>query len=100
MLVMILKIAAGVFIGTVLLLLYGIWIERYLVRIPLYGIPMLPVKNKEYSSGQKTSPNGRLVLISKGIGWGIFPGRLNCFPEIPIIELLSVNEPILSGGIK
>jgi predicted MPP superfamily phosphohydrolase len=70
------------------------------VNIPWYGIPMLPVKNKTYSFGLKTSPKGHLVFISKGIGWGIFPGRLNCFPEIPIIELLSVNEPILSGGAK
>jgi predicted MPP superfamily phosphohydrolase len=58
------------------------------VELPLIGIPMLPVKNKTYSYGLKTTPKGFPVFISKGIGWGIFPGRLNCFPEIPILELV------------
>jgi predicted MPP superfamily phosphohydrolase len=61
------------------------------VVIPGYGIPMLPVKNKAYSFGLKRSPKGFPVFISKGIGWGIFPGRLNCLPEIPVIELVSGN---------
>lgn len=58
------------------------------VELPFIGIPMLPVKNKDYSYGLKTSPKGFPVFISKGIGWGIFPGRLNCLPEIPILELV------------
>jgi hypothetical protein len=62
------------------------------INIPFYGIPMLPVNNKTYSFGLKTSPKGHAVFISKGIGWGIFPGRLNCFPEIPIIELISAHQ--------
>jgi predicted MPP superfamily phosphohydrolase len=58
------------------------------VDLPFVGIPMLPVKNKTYSFGLKKSPKDELVFISKGIGWGIFPGRLNCLPEIPILELV------------
>jgi predicted MPP superfamily phosphohydrolase len=58
------------------------------LELPLIGIPMLPVKNKNYSYGLKTSRKGFPVFISKGIGWGVFPGRLNCLPEIPILELV------------
>lgn len=58
------------------------------VELPFIGIPMLPVENKTYSYGLKRSPKDQLVFISKGIGWGIFPGRLNSFPEIPILELV------------
>ena len=61
------------------------------VELPLIGIPMLPVKNKNYSYGLKAAPKGFPVFISKGIGWGIFPGRLNCFPEIPILELVRTD---------
>jgi len=62
------------------------------VELPLIGIPMLPVKNKTYSYGLKPTPKGFPVFISKGIGWGIFPGRLNCFPEIPILELVPAGR--------
>jgi len=62
------------------------------VELPFVGIPMLPVKNKTYSYGLKRTTKGFPVFISKGIGWGIFPGRLNCFPEIPILELIPAPE--------
>ena len=61
------------------------------VELPFFGIPMLPVENKNYSYGLKRSPKGHLVFISKGIGWGIFPGRLNSFPEIPILKLVPAS---------
>lgn len=57
------------------------------VNIPLIGAPVLPVKNKEYSSGLTRSPQGHKVFISKGIGWAIYPVRFNCFPEIAVLEL-------------
>lgn len=62
------------------------------VYIPFFGIPMLPVKNKTYSFGLKRSPKNHLIFISKGIGWGIFPGRLNCLPEIPVLKLIPAKK--------
>lgn len=57
------------------------------VRIPFVGAPVLPVGNREYSSGLKASPRGTPVFISRGIGWAILPVRLNCPPEIAVLEL-------------
>ncbi len=62
------------------------------IVIPFYGIPKLPVENKTYSFGLKRSPKNHLVFISKGIGWGIFPGRINCLPEIPILTLIPAAQ--------
>jgi hypothetical protein len=58
------------------------------VDIPFIGPPVLPVQNKTYSSGLKTSPRGTGVFISKGIGWAIYPVRFNCSPEIAVLELV------------
>jgi predicted MPP superfamily phosphohydrolase len=58
------------------------------VNIPFIGTPVLPVLNKDYSSGLKQSPRGCTVFISKGIGWAIYPVRFNCFPEIAVLELI------------
>jgi predicted MPP superfamily phosphohydrolase len=58
------------------------------VNIPFVGTPVLPVHNKNYSSGLKTSPKGTRIFISKGIGWAVFPVRFNCLPEIAVLELV------------
>jgi predicted MPP superfamily phosphohydrolase len=58
------------------------------VAIPFIGPPILPVRNKTYSSGLKTSPRGTRIFISKGIGWAIYPVRVNCAPEIAVLELV------------
>lgn len=58
------------------------------VVIPFVGPPILPVRNKTYSSGLKTSPKGMGVFISRGIGWAIYPVRFNCPPEIAVLELV------------
>ena len=58
------------------------------IRIPFYGPPVLPVSNKTYSSGLKISTKQHPVFISRGIGWAIYPVRFNCFPEIPVLELV------------
>lgn len=58
------------------------------VRIPFVGTPVLPVRNKTYSSGLKTSLRGMNVFISRGIGWAVYPVRFNCFPEIAVLELI------------
>ncbi len=57
------------------------------VKIPVIGTPILPVKNKNYSSGLKRSPGGTPVYISRGIGWAVLPVRFNCYPEISVLEL-------------
>lgn len=62
------------------------------VNIPFIGTPILPVQNKNYSSGLKLSPRGCKVFISKGIGWAIYPIRFNCFPEIAVLELVPETE--------
>lgn len=58
------------------------------VQLPFVGTPILPVKNKDYSSGLKRSKKNQPVFISRGIGWGFYPARFNCFPEIAILELV------------
>ena len=56
------------------------------VRLPFLDAPILPVKNKAYSSGLIVTDHSR-VFISRGIGWAIAPVRLNCPPEIAILVL-------------
>jgi predicted MPP superfamily phosphohydrolase len=60
------------------------------VYIPFYGTPpYMPVKNPNYNFGLKVSNKGHSLFISKGVGWGAFPLRLNCPPEIAVLELVS-----------
>lgn len=61
------------------------------VVIPFFGPPILPVKNKRYSSGLITTPRTQ-VFISRGIGWAIYPVRFNCYPEIAVLELVNPNR--------
>lgn len=60
------------------------------IVVPFYGPPVLPVFNKAYSSGLITTPKTQL-FISRGIGWAIYPVRINCYPEIAVLELTSPN---------
>ncbi len=57
------------------------------VRIPFVGAPVLPVKNKKYSSGLIDAQKTKL-FISRGVGWAILPVRFNCYPEIALLELV------------
>lgn len=57
------------------------------VVVPFVGPPVLPVRNKAYSSGLIETPKTRL-FISRGIGWSIYPVRLNCYPEIAVLKLI------------
>lgn len=56
------------------------------VVVPFVGAPILPVRNKRYSSGLVTTPRTR-VFISRGIGWALLPVRFNCPPEIAVLQL-------------
>ena len=58
------------------------------VVIPFLGPPVLPVKNKDYSSGLISTSRTQL-FISRGLGWAIYPVRFNCYPEIAVLELVN-----------
>ena len=58
------------------------------VVIPFWGPPVLPVRNKKYSSGLIATSKTQ-VFISRGIGWTIYPVRFNCYPEIAVLELIN-----------
>jgi predicted MPP superfamily phosphohydrolase len=58
------------------------------VIVPFFGPPVLPVKNKEYTSGLIPTEKTQL-FISRGIGWAIYPVRFNCYPEIAVLELIN-----------
>jgi predicted MPP superfamily phosphohydrolase len=62
------------------------------VRLPFLGAPVLPVRNKTYSSGLKASPRGEPVFICRGIGWSILPVRFLCPPELAVLELVPGPE--------
>ena len=53
---------------------------------PFLNPPMLPVKNKNYSSGEIDLEDGRMLYINRAVGhlWQI---RFNVRPEITIFEL-------------
>jgi len=57
------------------------------VVVPFLGPPVLPVKNKDYSSGLISTDRTQL-FISRGLGWAIYPVRFNCYPEIAVLELV------------
>ncbi len=61
------------------------------VRLPFYGPPVLPVTNKNYSSGLIPTKRTKL-FISRGIGWAIYPVRFNCYPEVALLELRCSNR--------
>ena len=55
-------------------------------KAPFLPAPMLPVKNKKYSSGEIALSDGRTLYINRAIGhlWQV---RFNVRPEITIFEL-------------
>ena len=57
-------------------------------KLPFLNPPMLPVKNKKYTSGEIDLKDGRKLYINRAIGhlWQV---RFNVRPEITIFELES-----------
>ncbi|WP_435264029.1 metallophosphoesterase [Tenacibaculum sp. nBUS_03] len=57
-------------------------------KAPFLPPPMLPVKNKKYSSGEIDLQDGRTLYINRAVGhlWQV---RFNVRPEITIFELTS-----------
>ncbi|MCC6243732.1 MAG: phosphoesterase [Gemmatimonadaceae bacterium] len=55
-------------------------------KAPFLPPPMLPVKNRRYTSGIFELPNARTMYISRGIGTTL-PVRFNVRPEVTIFTL-------------
>ncbi len=56
------------------------------VRLPLVGAPILPVMGRRYPQGLALA-NRTLVYTSRGVGMIPPPIRLNCRPEVTVLEL-------------
>ncbi|HEY8901489.1 MAG TPA: metallophosphoesterase [Chthoniobacterales bacterium] len=56
------------------------------VRAPFYGALRLPTWGRKYDAGL-FSRGGRHLYVSRGIGTVNIPCRVNCSPEITILEL-------------
>jgi uncharacterized protein len=56
------------------------------VNLPLLTQFLVPIKNKAYIHGCVKTENSQ-VFISRGIGWGGYPIRFRCPPEIAVLEL-------------
>ncbi len=61
------------------------------ICFPFIGAPFIPVRNPNYVSGLITNTRRR-VFISRGIGWGGLPLRLNCPPEIAVLLLTRAED--------
>jgi len=55
------------------------------VRIPFYGAPLLPVRNRQYDAGLFSVGQKRLY-VNRGLGY-LRPIRFNCRPEITLFTL-------------
>jgi hypothetical protein len=56
------------------------------VRIPLFGAPILPVRNRRYAAGEVRLGPGRMLYVSRGVGH-VLPVRYNCRPEATLFEM-------------
>jgi len=56
------------------------------IRFPGIGAPFMPYGIGRYGLGLYKTPNGPLYVTS-GVGTSVIPFRLNCPPEIALIEL-------------
>lgn len=64
------------------------------IRIPGYGAPILPLRNKAYDQGLKTVGDMSL-FISRGIGCVAVPVRFASPPEIAVLRL--TDEPTVAA---
>ncbi len=58
-------------------------------KAPFLPPPILPVRNKRYSSGEFSLDHGRRLYINRGIGHAL-PVRINARPEVTVFSLTSV----------
>jgi predicted MPP superfamily phosphohydrolase len=57
------------------------------VRLPLYGALVLPVFGHDYPEGLFVRDDGRMLYVNRGIGTLRPHIRINCRPEITMLEL-------------
>ena len=74
--------------GTTSYTTHFVFVPKSTVDIPGVGPLVLPVRNRNYTSGLKPSHRGVPVFISRGIGCTLYPLRFNCLPEIAVLELV------------
>jgi predicted MPP superfamily phosphohydrolase len=55
-------------------------------RSPFLAPPIMPVKNKRYTSGEIALEDGRRVYISRGVGFNL-QARLDVRPELTLFTL-------------
>jgi predicted MPP superfamily phosphohydrolase len=55
-------------------------------KAPFLPPPILPVKNKRYSSGEFALAGGRRLYINRGVGTYL-PVRFNVRPEVTVFTL-------------
>ncbi len=55
---------------------------------PFLPPPILPVKNRRYTSGEIALERGRRMYVSRGVGT-VMPVRFNVRPEVVVFELVS-----------
>ena len=61
------------------------------VIVPLYGPPIVPVRDLRYLEGLK--PWGeRLIHVTRGVG-NLMGVRFGCRPEVAILELVGQSKP-------
>ncbi|WP_310572021.1 metallophosphoesterase [Gemmatimonas sp.] len=58
---------------------------------PFLPPPMLPVKNRRYTSGAFDLSRGRQLYINRGLGTIMYPVRFNVRPEVTVFSLQSAD---------
>ncbi len=63
------------------------------VVLPLVGAPILPILDRQYSQGL-FEYQGRRMYVTRGVG-GVLGGlRINCRPEITLLDLVPGESPV------
>lgn len=60
------------------------------LRLPVLGGPLSPIRNHRYEAGEVTGTDGRRCYVSRGIGHGRVPARINCRPEVVLHRLVAM----------
>jgi uncharacterized protein len=60
------------------------------VKIPFYGAPLLPIRDRRFAEGL-VPWKGRYVHVTRGVG-NLGGFRVNCPPEISVLELVAASS--------
>lgn len=56
------------------------------INLPIFGALIIPSKYRNRFASGYIEENGKKMIVTKGIGTSIIPVRINCKPEIVVIE--------------